>query len=270
MSLTVDNVVVRYRARRPFADVLLRRPGSARPAVDGVRLTLNKGEVVALVGESGSGKSTLARCLAGMQELTSGRVTADDIDLTTLRGGELKTFRQRVQMIFQDPYESLSPRQRVKDIVAEGLAIHGVPKAAREARVNAALVAVGLTPVESFLDRRPFELSGGQRQRVAIAGSLVLEPDYLIADEPVSMLDVSIRAGVLKLLHELRESRELGVLLITHDLATAVHVADHIAVMQAGRIVEQGPAAQVTGDPAHEYTRALLAATPDLDRAISA
>ncbi|MEQ4721787.1 ATP-binding cassette domain-containing protein [Nonomuraea sp. B19D2] len=264
MSLVAEDVLVRYGARRSVADALRRRPPQAVPAVDGVRLSLDKGTILALVGESGSGKSTLARCLVRMQQLAGGRVTADGVDLTALRGGQLKAFRRRVQMIFQDPYESLVPRQCVRDIVAEGLAIHGVPRAERDERVDAALAAVGLTPVESFLDRRPFELSGGQRQRVAIAGSLVLEPDYLIADEPVSMLDVSVRAGVLKLFDELRRTRELGILLITHDLATAVHVADHIAVMHRGRIVEQGPATQVTQSPAHSYTRALLAATPDL------
>ncbi|MFC3982976.1 ATP-binding cassette domain-containing protein [Streptosporangium jomthongense] len=266
MSLVAEDVRVRYGGRRPLADVLLRRPSPGSFAVDGVRLSLAKGSVVALVGESGSGKSTLARCMARVQDLTGGRVSVDGVDVATLRGRDLKAFRRRVQMIFQDPYESLSPRQRVRDIVAEGLAVHGVPRAEREERVRAALTAVGLTPVESFLDRRPFELSGGQRQRVAIAGGLVLDPDYLIADEPVSMLDVSVRASVLKLLDDLRESRELGVLLITHDLATAVHVADHVAVMHGGRIVEQGPASQVTREPAHPYTRALLAATPALDR----
>ncbi|GAA1579235.1 hypothetical protein GCM10009789_36160 [Kribbella sancticallisti] len=262
MSLVAEDVVVRYGVRRTLP---WRRP-ETRPAVDGVRLTVEKGEVVALVGESGSGKSSLARCLVGMQKLTGGRVVADSVDLARLRGPELKAFRRRVQMIFQDPYESLSPRQRVRDVVAEGLAIHGADRQTRDERVRDALESVGLTPVEAFLDRRPFELSGGQRQRVAIAGSLVLDPEYLIADEPVSMLDVSVRAGVLTLLQELRTTRDLGVLLITHDLATAVHVADRIAVMQRGRIVEQGPAAHVTAEPAHSYTKALLAATPTLDR----
>ncbi|MFD9941116.1 ABC transporter ATP-binding protein [Nonomuraea sp. NPDC059023] len=254
MSLVADDVVVTYGRR-----------GRAR-ALDGVALTLGKGSIVALVGESGSGKSTLARCLVRMQEPAAGRVSLDGTDLLTLRGRRLKDFRRRVQMIYQDPYESLIPRQRVSDIVAEGLAIHGVPKGERDERVREALMAVGLTPVESFLDRRPFELSGGQRQRVAIAGSLVLEPAYLIADEPVSMLDVSVRAGVLSLFGDLRRTRELGILLITHDLATAVHVADRIVVMHRGKIVEEGPARQVTADPAHDYTRALLAATPDLGR----
>ncbi|MFD1935499.1 ABC transporter ATP-binding protein [Nonomuraea mangrovi] len=265
MSLVAEDVVVTY-GRRLGSGILSRRRTPAAPALDGVGLTLGKGSIVALVGESGSGKSTLARCLVRMQEPGAGRVSVDGTDLTALRGRRLKDFRRRVQMIYQDPYESLIPRQQVRDIVAEGLAIHGVPRAERDERVREALTAVGLTPVESFLDRRPFELSGGQRQRVAIAGSLVLEPAYLIADEPVSMLDVSVRAGVLSLFGELRRTRELGILLITHDLATAVHVADRIVVMHRGRIVEEGPARQVTAEPAHDYTRALLAATPDLGR----
>lgn len=266
MSLVAQDVHVRYGGRRSAADMLLRRPSSAMAALDGVSLSVDKSAIVALVGESGSGKSTLARCMVRMQDLAAGRVTADGVDLASLRGRGLKEFRRQVQMIYQDPYESLSPRQRVRDIVAEGLAVHRVPRAELDERVRAGLAAVGLTPVESFLDRRPFELSGGQRQRVAIAGSLVLDPDYLVADEPVSMLDVSVRAGVLNLLDDLRRSRDLGVLLITHDLATAVHVADHIAVMHRGRIVEQGPAEQVTTDPENPYTRALLAATPHLGR----
>jgi len=265
MSLVAEGLVVRY-ASRGFS---WGRRSDERPAVDGVQVSVNKGEMVALVGGSGSGKSTLARCLVGMQNFASGKVSVDGTDVATLSRRETKALRRRVQMIYQDPYESLSPRQRVRAIVAEGLAIHGVDRDERDERVIATLVSVGLTPAESFLDRRPFELSGGQRQRVAIASSLVLEPGYLIADEPVSMLDVSVRAGVLTVLDNLRSTRDLGVLMITHDLATAVHVADRIVVMRNGRIVEEGTAVEIVHSPSHSYTKALLAATPGFHREMS-
>ena len=178
----------------------------------------------------------------------------------------MRVLRRHAQLIFQDPYESLDPRFRVRDTVEEPLRVHGVADGAddREARVRDALTRAGLTPPELFLQRFPHELSGGQRQRVAIAASLVLDPKLLVADEPVSMLDVSVRAGILTLLDELRRSG-LGILMITHDLSTAAHFADRIAVMYLGRIVEEGPARDVVSDPKHPYTKALISVVPKRD-----
>ena len=197
---------------------------------------------------------------------TSGSVRFRGGDLAGLSQRALKPVRREMQIIFQDPYESLDPRFRVHETVEEPLVIHGLGsgRADREARVRAALERAGLTPADLFWDRYPHELSGGQRQRVAIASALVLEPQLLIADEPVSMLDVSVRAGVLSLLDELRRDG-LGILMITHDLATAAHYADRILVMYLGRIVEQGPARAVIGTPAHPYTRALVSVVPRRD-----
>jgi oligopeptide/dipeptide ABC transporter ATP-binding protein len=195
-----------------------------------------------------------------------GRIAFDGGEITKLGQRDLRSLRRRMQIVYQDPYESLDPRLTVRAAVEEPLRIHGVggSKAQRDERVRDALGRVELTPQELFLDRYPHELSGGQRQRVAIAAAIVLDPDLLVADEPVSMLDVSVRAGVLSLLDRLREGG-LGVLMITHDLSTAARFADRIAVMYLGRIVEEGPAAEVVGNPQHPYTKALLSVVPRRD-----
>jgi peptide/nickel transport system ATP-binding protein len=195
-----------------------------------------------------------------------GTIVLNGRDITHLDRGELRPLRRRVQIIYQDPYESLDPRFRVRDAVEEPLRIHGIGRSSDERRdiVTGALERVGLTPPDLFVDRYPHELSGGQRQRVAIACALVLEPELLVADEPVSMLDVSIRAGVLSLLDELRRSG-LAILMITHDLSTAAHFADRIAVMYLGRIVEEGPANQIARNPQHPYTKALMSVVPRPD-----
>jgi peptide/nickel transport system ATP-binding protein len=229
--------------------------GGAR-AVDGVSFEWRSGEVVGVVGESGCGKSTLARAILGLVPVAAGGVELDGAAV------EARALRRRVQMVFQDPYQTLNPRMRVRAIVEEPLVISG---GGDRARVDRALVDVGLPP-ERFADRYPHELSGGQRQRVAIAASLVLDPDALICDEPVSMLDVSVRAQVLKVLMDLRESRSLALLFITHDLGLAWTLCDRIAVMYLGRIVEQGSAAQVIEQPRHPYTQALVAAVPSPGR----
>ena len=232
--------------------------GGAR-AVDGVSFEWRPGEVLGIVGESGCGKSTLARAVLGLVPAASGTVELDDAPVA----GDLRALRRRVQMIFQDPYQTLNPRMRVRAIVAEPLVISGA--ADRAERVERALADVGL-PAERFADRFPHELSGGQRQRVAIAAALVLDPDGLICDEPVSMLDVSVRAQVLRVLMDLRESRSLALLFITHDLGLAWTLCDRIAVMYLGRIVEHGSAAQVIEHPRHPYTQALVAAVPSPGR----
>jgi oligopeptide/dipeptide ABC transporter ATP-binding protein len=245
------------------------RRGAALRALDGVDLDLGAGELLALVGESGSGKTTLLQLVAGLETPSAGGVRFDGRELAGLGARARRRLRREIQVVFQDPYEALDPRATVGSIVAEPLAVHGLARARgeREARVAAALAAVGLEPAERFVGRRPAELSGGQRQRVAIASALAVEPRLLLADEPVSMLDVSVRAEVLNLLARLRRERGIAVLLVTHDLATAVAVADAIAVMYLGRIVERGPARAVLARPAHPYTRALIEAHPVADPA---
>jgi len=233
-------------------------------AVDDVTFTVGRGEVLAVVGESGCGKSTLALTLMGLEKPTSGVIQIDGQDLAALKGKEMQMVRRHVQMIFQDPYEALNPVMTIGDIVAEPLKVHGLAKAKqeRQERVIRALEDAGLKPAVNFLHRLPHELSGGQRQRVVIAGALVLEPELLIADEPVSMLDVSIRAEILNLLLELRQRRGISIVMITHDLGTVGYVADRIAVMYLGRIVEIGPALELLKRPQHPYTKALLSVVP--------
>jgi peptide/nickel transport system ATP-binding protein len=233
-------------------------------AVDDVDLTLRRGEVIALVGESGCGKSTLALTLMGLEEATEGSILFESVDITHASPGERKKIFQRIQMIFQDPYESLNPTQTIEEIVTEPLVVHKLTPRHQERRerVKRALEDAGLKPAEDYLQRFPHQLSGGQRQRVVIAGALVLEPHLLLADEPVSMLDVSIRAEIINLLADLRKSRGISVIFITHDLGTVGYFADRVAVMYLGRIVEMGTMKDVLKDPQHPYTRALLSVIP--------
>jgi oligopeptide/dipeptide ABC transporter ATP-binding protein len=227
------------------------------------------GEVLAIVGESGCGKTTTANMLLGLLPATEGRVLLAGSEVGTMSRRELSRLRRNIQMIFQDPYESLNPRMRIAEIVAEPLKVHGeAGTPAEEAqRVHDALSQAGMTPPEAYLGRYPFELSGGQRQRVAIAAALTLRPRVLVADEPVSMLDVSIRAEILNLLRSLADDHGIAVVMITHDLSTVAAFADRVAVMYLGRIVELGPTAQVLADPQHPYTRALLSVVPVPDPA---
>jgi len=263
--LEVEDLVVRYDVPRGLSGVLLRRPHRYVHAVSGVSLNVRRGEMVALVGESGCGKTTTAQAILRLVPAESGSVRFDGIDVTALGQNDLRKLRRRMQIIYQDPYESLDPRFRVSTTVAEPLLIHKIGSGSeRRVAVDHALEQVGLAPPELFVERFPHELSGGQRQRVAIAASLALEPDLLIADEPVSMLDVSVRAGILGILDELRD-RGLAVLMITHDLSTAARFADRICVMYLGRIVEEGPAREVIESPRHPYTKALLSVVPRRD-----
>jgi oligopeptide/dipeptide ABC transporter ATP-binding protein len=246
--MEVRGLEIRFRARG----------GEAR-AVDGVSLEWRPGEILGVVGESGCGKSTLARAMLGLVEPATGGIALDGQAVDRKRG--LRELRRRVQMIFQDPYQTLNPRQRVRAIVTEPLIVQGIESDGHDARVRRALEDVGLEP-ERYLDRYPHQLSGGQRQRIAIAAALVLEPDGLICDEPVSMLDASVRSQILKVLLDLQARRGLALLFITHDLSVAWSLCDRICVMYLGRIVEQGTATDVIERPKHPYTRALVDAVP--------
>ena len=255
---------VHFAGRQSIGAAMLgRRPRVVR-AVDGVDLHVSRGEIVALVGESGSGKTTLGRAAVGAIAPTRGSILLDGLDVNGLRGRAKLDYHRRVQIIFQDPYESLNPRETVLDIVSEALDVQGLAREPEErsARVRRALEEAGLRPPEAYLERYPHELSGGQRQRVAIAAAMILDPEIVIADEPVSMLDASIRAGILRLMLDLRKRHSLAFLFITHDLSLAWAFADRIAVMYLGRIVEIGSAEQIVRAPRHPYTRALLAVLP--------
>jgi oligopeptide transport system ATP-binding protein len=258
--LEVEALVKQFAVRR---GLLRRRAGLVR-AVDRVSLTVERGECLALVGESGSGKTTLGRCMIRLVEPTAGAVRFDGEDLLALPGAELRRRRRRFQMIFQDPNGSLDPRQRVGRSVGEPLEIHtSLGRGERQAAVDELLETVGLAPALGA--RYPHQLSGGQRQRVGIARALATRPDLVIADEPISALDVSVRAQILNLLADLRERFGLTLLLIAHDLAVVRQVADRVAVLYMGRLVELAPAAELFERPRHPYTASLLAAVPRPD-----
>jgi oligopeptide/dipeptide ABC transporter ATP-binding protein len=243
----------------PVAGLFRRR---AVRAVTDVTLAIAPGQALGLVGESGSGKSTLGRLMLGLLPPSSGRVVVDGQDLARLTPAETRRLRRRMQLVFQDPYSSLDPRRRVGAQIADGMAIHGMDQTGR---VAALLDQVGLTPAHA--SRFPHEFSGGQRQRIAIARALATAPDLLVADEPVSALDVSVQAQVLSVLADLRTRLNLALLFISHDLAVVRSLCDRVAVLYLGRIVEEGPAATVFRTPLHPYTKALLSAIPSLDPA---
>jgi oligopeptide/dipeptide ABC transporter ATP-binding protein len=254
--LRLSDAKVTYASRR--------RGGPPVKAVDGVDLTVEPGEVLALVGESGCGKTTLARAVLALQPLSGGSIEFDGEPLPTTRSG-LRAYRRKAQLVFQDPTGSVNPRQSIYEIVAEGLRIHR-ERTDEAARVANALADSGLRPPEQFFLRFPHELSGGQRQRVVIAGAMVLQPSLLVADEPVSSLDASVRGEILQLLLGLSRDRGMTILVVTHDLGLAWNIADRVAVMYLGRIVEVGTTEQILSDPQHPYTKALLSVVPEQDR----
>ena len=262
--LEVEDLSVVFRGRQgTLAGIMGERTKDAR-AVDGVDLQVGQGEIVALAGESGCGKTTLARAILGLVPPSSGKIRLDG-EVVPSDHRALRRFRRRVQLVFQDPAGTLDPRQTVYEAVAEGIRNQALP-GDEEKRVRDALAQAGLRPPDRFYLRFPHELSGGQRQRVIIAGALALQPDLIVADEPVSALDASVRGEILRLLLELRAQRGLALLIVTHDLGVAWMVADRVAVMYLGRIVEVGRTEAVLTDPQHPYTRSLLSVVPETKR----
>jgi len=252
-----------FPVRMGFISSMLSKKQFFVHAVDGIDIDIRKAEVFGLVGESGSGKTTTGRLLLRLTEPTSGKITFKGKDITKMPDGQLKPIRRKMQMIFQDPYDSLNPRMKIADIVSEPLHVQGLAHQMNaEDRVKEMLSDVELVPPGEFLLRFPHELSGGQRQRVAVARAFVLNPEFIVADEPVSMLDISIRAEILDLMLNLVEKFQASFLYITHDLALARHICDRIGVMYLGKLMERGETEQVVLEPLHPYTGALISAVP--------
>ena len=262
----VRDLSVHFDLRGGTLSRLFGRDTGTIKAVDGVNLDLRPGEVVGLVGESGSGKSTLGRALLGLVSATQGSIRLHDHDIAEMGRRQLRDIRRVVQMVFQDPNAALNPSMTVEEAVGDALRVHGVRSASeRRAGVVGALEKVGLSPVELFLTKYPRDLSGGQKQRVVLARAIVLRPELLVADEPVSMLDMSVRAKILELMLDLKQELNLTYVYITHDLATAKFFCDRVAIMYLGRIVEIGPTDEIFAHPRHPYTKALMAAIPEPD-----
>lgn len=259
--LTVAQLKVHF----PVRHGVFKRAQEYVRAVDGVSFSLESGETLGLVGESGCGKSTLARAILRLVEPTDGQVLFDGDDLTRMDRGDLRARRRRLQIIFQDPYGSLDPRQTVESIIGEALDIHHLARtrASRRERIRALLIAVGLDP--AAMSRYPHEFSGGQRQRIGIARALAVEPKLIVCDEPVSALDVSVQAQIINLLQDLQQQHGIAYLFIAHDLAVVEHLSRRIMVMYLGKLVEMAPAPNLVRDPKHPYTQALLSAVPVID-----
>ena len=268
--IDIEELEVHYELRGGTLARLFGRDTGTVRAVDGVNLSLRRGEVLGLVGESGSGKTTLGRALLGLVRATSGAIryhrASGDVDVATSSNRELRKLRTELQMVFQDPHASLNPSMDIETAVGHPLKIHKLASGDElRHRVAEALERVGLAPAEQFMSKYPSDLSGGQKQRAVLARSVILDPELLVADEPISMLDMSVRAKILQLMLELKEQLGLTYVYITHDLATAKFFCDRVAIMYLGRIVEIGPTDEIFADPKHPYTKALLKAIPEPD-----
>jgi len=265
--LRVENLKKWFPLRRSIKEIILREPVKYVRAVDGISFHINQAEIFGLAGESGSGKTTTGKLLLRLYEPDGGKILFDGKDLLQVPRKEFKPYRKKMQIIYQDPYGSLNPRMKVKDIVMEPLNYLEPDLGYDEKleRVIKTLEEVKLIPIEDFIEKFPHQLSGGQRQRVAIARAIVVKPKFIVADEPVSMLDVSVRAGILNLLMDLRKDLNVSFLYITHDLATAGYVTDRLAIMYLGKIVEMGATDKILTEPMHPYTQALISAVPEPD-----
>lgn len=261
--IRVVNLKKYFPVQQSFLERLLSRRIDYIKAVDGVSFEIEKGEVFSIAGESGCGKTTTGRLVARLIEPTEGRIYFGEREITSLRGEDLRRLRRHIQIIFQNPYASLNPRMRIGDNVGHPLEIHGLAYGEEKKRlVMEMLERVGLQPASKFYNAYPHELSGGQRQRVAVARAMILKPDFIVADEPISMIDVSLRARILELMIQLKEELNLTYLFITHDLAVAKYISDRIAIMYLGKIVEIGGKESIFSNPKHPYTEALLSAIP--------
>lgn len=258
--LEIDDLEKHFTQNRSLTDRLFGRNDEPIQAVDGVSLSLERGESQAVIGESGCGKTTLLLTLVGLHDITGGDVRYDGASLTEFSRSEWKNYRGNIQVIFQDPFNSLDPKLTVRETLEEQLSIHGMEQS--DGRIHEILEQVELSPPEQFADTLPEELSGGEKQRVSIARALIVEPDIILADEPVSMLDVSTQAAVLNMLEDLIDDLGVAMLYISHDLSTVSYIAEYVNVMYLGRVVEAAPTEALIGDPKHPYSRALVSAIP--------
>lgn len=265
--IRVEGLKKYFPVKRTVGEVLLRVPQRFVKAVDGIDFTISKGETFGLVGESGSGKTTTGRLILRLIEPTSGKIFFEDIDVTKLSKEELRKFRKNMQIIFQDPMAALNPYMKVGEAIKHGLKIHNIGKNTQERKmlVMKMLERVNLSPPDDFYNRYPHELSGGQRQRIVIARALILRPKFVVADEAIAMLDVSVRSQLLKLLIDLKREFDLTFLFITHDLATTKYICNKIGVMYLGKIVEIAEFREIYNEPLHPYTKALISAVPEPD-----